>query len=70
MGKPVGPYSPAMRAGALLFVSGQVGIVEVDTVDGPVAGSLAEGGVEAPAAPARHPPPAHPAAPAATPGGD
>ena len=34
MGKPVGPYSPVMRAGDLLFVSGQVGIVEVDTVDG------------------------------------
>ena len=50
MGKPVGPYSPVMRAGDLLFVSGQVGIVEVDTVDGPVAGSLAEGGVEAQAA--------------------
>ena len=50
MGKPVGPYSPVMRAGDLLFVSGQVGIVEVDTVDGPVAGSLAEGGGEAQAA--------------------
>jgi len=39
-----------MRAGDLLFVSGQVGIVEVDTADGPVTGSLAEGGVEAQAA--------------------
>jgi 2-iminobutanoate/2-iminopropanoate deaminase len=50
MSKPVGPYSPVFRAGDFLFVSGQVGIVTVDTVDGPVTGSLAEGGVEAQAA--------------------
>ena len=45
-----GPYTPVVRAGDLLFVSGQVGIVDGSTVDGPVAGSLAEGGVEAQAA--------------------
>ncbi len=39
MTTPVGPYTSVVRAGDLLFVSGQVGIV-----DGPVAGSLAEGG--------------------------
>lgn len=50
MSKPVGPYTPVFRAGDFLFVSGQVGLVEVDTVDGPVVGSLAEGGVEAQAA--------------------
>ena len=42
MSKTVGPYTPVVRAGDLLFVSGQVGIV-----DGPVAGSLAEGGLQA-----------------------
>jgi len=36
--KPMGPYSPAMRAGDLLFVAGQVGVrdgtlVSGDTVD-------------------------------------
>jgi 2-iminobutanoate/2-iminopropanoate deaminase len=36
--KPLGPYSPAVRAGDLLFVSGQVGakdgeLVSGDTVD-------------------------------------
>ena len=45
MTTPVGPYTPVVRAGDLLFVSGQVGIV-----DGPVAGSLAEGGFGAQAA--------------------
>jgi 2-iminobutanoate/2-iminopropanoate deaminase len=38
MARPVAHYSPGVRAGDLLFVSGQVGI------DG---GSLVEGGVEA-----------------------
>ena len=38
MSKPMGPYSPAVRAGELLFVSGQVGVrdgslVAGDTVD-------------------------------------
>ena len=38
MSKTVGPYTPVVRAGDLLFVSGQIGIV---------AGSLAEGGLQA-----------------------
>ena len=50
MSNTAGPYTPVVRAGDLRFVSGQVGIVDGSTVDGPVAGSLAEGGVEAQAA--------------------
>ena len=50
MSNTAGPYTPVVRAGDLLFVSGQVGIVDGSTVDGPVAGSLVEGGVEAQAA--------------------
>lgn len=38
--KPVGPYSPAIRAGGLLFLAGQVGI-------DPETGSLVGGGLEA-----------------------
>jgi len=38
MSKPVGPYTPVVRAGDLLFVSGQVGIVD---------GQLVPGGLEA-----------------------
>ncbi|MEC8999551.1 MAG: Rid family detoxifying hydrolase [Actinomycetota bacterium] len=38
MTKPVGPYTPVVRAGDLLFVSGQVGLVD---------GALAEGGFDA-----------------------
>ena len=38
MAKPLGPYSPLMDAGDLVFVSGQVGIVD---------GGLVDGGVEA-----------------------
>lgn len=36
MSTPIGPYSPVVRAGDFLIVSGQVGIVD---------GSLVEGGV-------------------------
>jgi 2-iminobutanoate/2-iminopropanoate deaminase len=36
MTKPIGPYSPVVRAGDLLFVSGQVGVVD---------GHIAAGGV-------------------------
>ena len=43
MSKTVGPYTPVVRAGDLLFVSGQVGV-------GPVSGTLADGGIEAQAA--------------------
>lgn len=38
--KPMGPYSPAIRIGELLFVSGQIGI-------DPATGKLVPGGVEA-----------------------
>lgn len=38
MSKPVGPYTPIVRAGDWLVVSGQVGIAD---------GALVEGGVEA-----------------------
>ena len=43
MTKPVGPYTPVVRAGDLLFVSGQIGITEGATNSGPVTGTLAEG---------------------------
>jgi len=36
--KPVGPYSPVVRAGDLVFTAGQIGIVD---------GSLVPGGLEA-----------------------
>jgi 2-iminobutanoate/2-iminopropanoate deaminase len=38
--KPVGPYSPIVRAGDWLVVSGQVGIVDGSLVSGGVAGEL------------------------------
>lgn len=38
MSKPVGPYTPVVRAGGFLIVSGQVGIVD---------GQLVAGGLEA-----------------------
>jgi 2-iminobutanoate/2-iminopropanoate deaminase len=38
--KPIGPYSPAIRAGNLLFISGQVGF-------DPATGALIEGGISA-----------------------
>jgi 2-iminobutanoate/2-iminopropanoate deaminase len=38
MSKPLGPYTPVVRAGDFIFVSGQLGIVD---------GSLVEGGVAA-----------------------
>lgn len=34
MSKPVGPYSPIVRGGDLLFTAGQVGISEGSIVDG------------------------------------
>ena len=37
MSKPVGPYTPIVRGGDLLFTAGQIGISE---------GALVEGGVE------------------------
>jgi 2-iminobutanoate/2-iminopropanoate deaminase len=38
--KPIGPYSPAIRAGNLLFISGQVGF-------DPATGALVEGDISA-----------------------
>ena len=38
--KPIGPYSPAIRAGNLLFISGQVGF-------DPATGALIDGGISA-----------------------
>ena len=38
--KPIGPYSPGIRAGNLLFLSGQVGF-------DPSTGSLVDGGITA-----------------------
>jgi 2-iminobutanoate/2-iminopropanoate deaminase len=38
--KPIGPYSPAIRAGNLLFISGQVGF-------DPASGALVDGDVSA-----------------------
>jgi 2-iminobutanoate/2-iminopropanoate deaminase len=38
--KPIGPYSPAIRAGNLLFISGQVGF-------DPATGTLVEGDISA-----------------------
>ena len=37
MSKPIGPYTPIVRAGDWLVVSGQIGIVD---------GKLAQGGVQ------------------------
>ena len=37
MTKPMGPYSPVVRAGDLLFVSGQVGLDQGQIVSGGVA---------------------------------
>ena len=38
MSKPLGPYTPAVRAGDFIFVSGQVGIADGSLADGGVAG--------------------------------
>ena len=38
MSKPVGPYSPVLRAGEWVFTAGQLGLVD---------GALVDGGVEA-----------------------
>jgi 2-iminobutanoate/2-iminopropanoate deaminase len=38
MSKPLGPYTPAVRAGDFIIVSGQVGVREGSLVDGGVAG--------------------------------
>jgi len=40
MSKPVGPYTPIVRAGGWLVVSGQVGIVDGKLVGGGLEGEL------------------------------
>ncbi|HVC24923.1 MAG TPA: Rid family detoxifying hydrolase [Acidimicrobiales bacterium] len=40
--RPVGPYSPAVRAGDFVVCSGQVGIVDGELVAGGVAAQLAQ----------------------------
>lgn len=40
MSKPVGPYTPIVRAGEWLVVSGQVGIVDGKLVSGGLEGEL------------------------------
>src|SRR5688572_30416944 len=40
MAKPVGPYTPVVRAGEWLVVSGQVGLAETGLVTGGVAAEL------------------------------
>jgi len=40
MSKPVGPYTPVVRAGDWLVVSGQIGAVEGKLVDGGVSEQL------------------------------
>ena len=40
MSKPVGPYTPVVRAGGFLIVSGQVGIVDGQLVPGGLEGEL------------------------------
>jgi len=40
MSKPVGPYTPIMRAGDLLITSGQIGIADGALVEGGMAAQL------------------------------
>ena len=40
--KPLGPYTPAVRAGDFVFVSGQLGMRDGSLVDGGVAGQTAQ----------------------------
>jgi 2-iminobutanoate/2-iminopropanoate deaminase len=42
MSKPIGPYSPIVRAGDLLAVSGQCGVVDGHIVPGGVAAETAQ----------------------------
>lgn len=42
MNKPLGPYTPVVRAGDFLYVSGQVGMVDGAIVDGGVTGQTAQ----------------------------
>lgn len=40
--KPLGPYTPVVRAGDFIFVSGQLGMADGALVDGGVAGQTAQ----------------------------
>jgi len=42
MSKPLGPYTPAVRAGDFIFVSGQVGVKDGALAEGGVAGQTAQ----------------------------
>lgn len=42
MSKPLGPYTPAVRAGDFIFVSGQLGMADGALVDGGVAGQTSQ----------------------------
>lgn len=42
MSKPLGPYTPVVRAGDFLFVSGQVAVVDGALVEGGVAAQTAQ----------------------------
>lgn len=42
MSKPVGPYTPIVRAGDWLIVSGQVGLADGQLVDGGVSAQLTQ----------------------------
>lgn len=42
MNKPLGPYTPAVRAGDFIFVSGQLGLRDGALVAGGVAGQTAQ----------------------------
>ena len=42
MSKPLGPYTPAVRAGDLIFVSGQLGMLDGSLVPGGVSSQTAQ----------------------------
>lgn len=42
MSKPLGPYTPAVRAGDFIFVSGQLGLRDGALVEGGVAGQTTQ----------------------------
>ena len=42
MSKPLGPYTPAVRAGDFIFVSGQLGMRDGTLAEGGVAGQTAQ----------------------------
>lgn len=42
MNKPLGPYTPAVRAGDFIFVSGQLGALDGQLVEGGVSGQTTQ----------------------------